>query len=95
MPIITALQIATASFAVPKSVIKTIVGRAAGFFAAPSGRFAWPAQPAKANSAKSKITGALERLGKNCKAAPLRARGEKLFISRHSLDGHKSERRAA
>src|SRR6202453_2933758 len=90
MPIITALQIATASFAVPKSVIKTIVGRAAGFFAAPSGRFAWPAQPAK-----SKITGALERLGKNCKAAPLRARGEKLFASWHSFDGRKSEKRAA
>jgi hypothetical protein len=30
IPTITALQIATASFAVPKSVIKTIVGGAAG-----------------------------------------------------------------
>src|SRR5580658_2525124 len=95
MPIITALQIATASFAVPKSVINTIVGRAAGFFGASSGGFPCPAQPEKASTAKSKIAGALQRRRRNCTASPWRARGEKLFTSWHSLDRHKSEKRAA
>src|SRR6266481_578981 len=45
IPMITALQIATASLAVPKSVMKTRVGRAAGFFAACS-LFARLPQPA-------------------------------------------------
>src|SRR5580658_1999353 len=70
IPIITALQIATASFAVPKSVMKTIVGRVAVFFAASSEWFAWPPQPADASTAKSKIAGAQERLRKNCTGSP-------------------------
>src|SRR5713226_8868741 len=45
MPMITALQMATASLAVPKSVMKTIVGRAADLFAA-SSLFARLPQPA-------------------------------------------------
>src|SRR5271154_4470365 len=76
MPIITALQIATASFAVPKSVMKTIVGRAAVFFAALSGWFACPPQPANPNTAKSRIAKTPERLRKNCTASPLRAWGK-------------------
>src|SRR5271170_1431978 len=74
--IITALQIATASLAVPKSVMKTIVGRVAVFFAASSGWFAWPPQPAKANITRIKLATAQERLRKNCTESPLRARHE-------------------
>src|SRR5271155_338447 len=81
IPIITALQIATASFAVPKSVIKTIVGRVAGLFAPSSGRLAWPPQPAKASTAKSKIAKVEEQRRKKCTASPLRARHENVSVS--------------
>jgi hypothetical protein len=80
MPIITALQIATASFAVPKSVMKTIVGRVAVCFVASFEWFAWPPQPAKASTAKNKIATVPERLRKNRTASPLRARGENISL---------------
>jgi len=55
---ITALQIATASFAVPKSVMKTITGCRAGSFCA--SRFAVEAHPAS-NAHKTRITLAPKR----------------------------------
>src|SRR6266478_3134592 len=62
MPAITALQIATASFAVPKSVIKTIVGLRAAVAAEASlgtGAFAQPSKNPKSinETAKNDLLG--------------------------------------
>src|SRR5580700_5640737 len=60
----TALQMATASFAVPKSVMKTMVGRVFGFLAV-SRRVPKPRQPVNENvnnTARKAIPSRLERM---------------------------------
>ncbi len=65
IPIITALQMATASFAVPKSVMKTIVGRA-GLLAFVSSRFARLLQPMSGTAMKNMSNAIHERLRNDC-----------------------------
>ena len=63
IPVMTALQMATASFAVPKSVIKTMVGRVFGFLAV-SRWVPKPRQPVNKNvnsSARNAIPSRLVR----------------------------------
>src|SRR5580692_1643241 len=82
MPTITALQIATASLATPKSVIKTMVGRVADFLAESSGCVAVVAQPMMAkDSADINRSETTERVRKSCTGSPLHERGSGVFIS--------------
>src|SRR5579859_2052567 len=78
IPAITALQIATASFAVPKSVMNTIVGRAPApacpAAALPAGDFPHPQQtraPAKIKTVKSRIRALIESPKFKCRFAKL------------------------
>src|SRR5271167_5117516 len=80
MPIITALQIATASLAVPKSVMKTIVGRAAGFFAGSLERLVSPPQPANASVTATRNNATQERVRRNGMPSPLGDRSEDLLL---------------
>src|ERR1700733_8244957 len=82
MLIITALQIATASLATPKSVMKTMAGRVADFFAESSGSVAVGAQPMMARDSadinRSETT--TGRVWKSRKGSPLHGRGMGVFI---------------
>src|ERR1700677_1223963 len=82
IPTITALQMATASLATPKSVMKTMVGRGADFFAESSGCVAVVAQPMMARDSAdiNRNETTTERVGKSCKGSPLHERGIGVFI---------------
>src|ERR1700678_2387812 len=81
MPTITALQMATASLATPKSVMKTMLGRVADFFAESSGCVAVVAQPMMATDSADISNGKTmtERVWKSCKGPPLDERGIDVF----------------
>src|SRR5580658_7435124 len=81
IPIITALQMATASLATPKSVMKTLVGRVVGFLADSSGRVAVVAQPAADSAVSNRNESTRARVRRNCTASPLAKRCEVNFIS--------------